>query len=100
MKILLNNQGIMLIAKLDYPAVSIHKIILFKHVTTENHINKWEILLRYCPHNKSVHIHIYRVLHKSVNRSCITVYRSFSDFYKVISITEIVQSDLHCYLYI
>jgi hypothetical protein len=41
---------------------------------------------------------IYRVLHKSVNRKCITVYCSFNGFYKVISPTEIAQTDLHCYL--
>jgi hypothetical protein len=40
----------------------------------------------------------YRVQHKSVNWKCITVYCSFNGFYKVISPTEIVQSDLHCYL--
>jgi hypothetical protein len=40
----------------------------------------------------------YRMRHKSVNRKCIAVYCSFNGFYKVISPTEIVQSDLHCYL--
>jgi hypothetical protein len=39
-----------------------------------------------------------QVRHKSVNRKCITVYCSFNGSYKVISPTEIVQSDLHCYL--
>jgi hypothetical protein len=39
----------------------------------------------------------YRMRHKSVNPKCITVYCSFNCFYKVISPTEIVQSDLHCY---
>jgi hypothetical protein len=39
-----------------------------------------------------------QVRHKSFNRKCITVYCIFNGFYKVISPTEIVQSDLHCYL--
>jgi hypothetical protein len=39
-----------------------------------------------------------QVWHKSVNRKFNKVYCSFNGFYKIISPTEIVQRDLHCYL--
>jgi hypothetical protein len=53
---------------------------------------------RYCLYMFLSNNFKYRVQHESVNRKCITVYCSFNGFYKVISPTEIVQSDLHCYL--